>query len=94
MYSACRPVLEGQAGIVGFETQLDSGGNRHHQHFDSAINGVTIHFSDKELTNLTDLWRSGGSPYSKKPYEWMRLDSSKEFIENFERIQKSGYPEF
>lgn len=43
-------------------------------------NGVAIR--DKgEMLSLTDMWEAGGSVESQKPYEWLRQDATKAFVE-------------
>jgi hypothetical protein len=46
---------------------------------DLIIKGVTIRVRDESLCT-TDLWRAGGSPPNKEPYQWARKEG-KHFIE-------------
>ncbi len=47
--------------------------------------GVTIGVDGDKLF-LTDMWRAAGSDNSKKPYEWLRQDGTKAFIEYLETM--------
>lgn len=43
-------------------------------------NGVEIVADPDNLTSLTALWRAAGSEHSKRPNEWLRSQSAREFI--------------
>ena len=45
-----------------------------------AYNGTLIR--DKgEMLSLTDMWKAAGSVEAQKPYEWLRQDATKAFVE-------------
>lgn len=51
--------------------------------------GFEINFKDKELVNLTSMWKAAGMVHHKKPYFWLRDSSTKEFIGQIQRETKS-----
>ena len=44
------------------------------------FNGTTIGVKENEMINMTNLWKSVGSPENREPWNWSRFEG-KEFIE-------------
>ncbi|MDD3712910.1 MAG: KilA-N domain-containing protein [Candidatus Izemoplasmatales bacterium] len=50
---------------------------------------ANIHYED-EMISLTDLWKAAGSPSNKKVGDWLRSDTTEDFIEAMSIILKCG----
>ena len=50
-------------------------------------NGHEIDFS-QDMVNLTQMWRACGSVNHKRPFKWISNDSTKELIDELQRLLK------
>lgn len=53
-------------------------------------NGVVV-AERGEMMSLTDMWKAAGAEESKRPVEWLRQDSTKEFVECVSASLEVGY---
>ncbi|MBF0514880.1 MAG: KilA-N domain-containing protein [Desulfovibrionaceae bacterium] len=46
--------------------------------------------NDDDMVSLTDLWKAAGSKPANKPVEWLRSESTKDFINEIKVSGKGG----